>query len=267
MKTSMVLFCMIIVNLITCYSFASDQTSYQKVGSCGLEDVYIFYEFKKDYVIGCEGVARALEFFTVYGYAVDIPIYIYFGQRVTVNDNSLATEQKSIYGYFDPENMIVYMSSLTSPFVTDPKKVYLRVRVQQQNGFRKQHILEEFHRSIVAHEIAHLLTQHNFNLQFVAISNSHIKMGRGVQEYIASVVQLATMEPSLRKSILERYDPQIIIDHEQQINGMLFSCNPQQFSIMSYRHFHLQNRFQQNLLLDRIFSNDLNPDLAFEIDL
>ena len=61
--------------------------------------------------------------------------------------------------------------------------------------------------------------------------------------------------------------PEIIFDDEQQINSILFTCNPEKFGIMSYRHFYSMNTIQQRLLLDRIFSNDLNPDLVSDLDL
>ena len=98
------------------------------------------------------------------------------------------------------------------------------------------------------------------------MSKPYARMGHGVHEYIASIVQLSTMDATLRQRILEQYEPQLFFDREEQINIIFYSCDPQKFNIMSFRHFHIQNKSQQQILLDRIFSNDMNPDLAFEFD-
>jgi hypothetical protein len=166
--------------------------------------------------------------------------------------------------------MSVYISSLTSPFVVDQKRVYLRIENRTETDNERQQrrlILEEFHRSMVTHEVAHLYAQHNFNLRSVEPTQNFTKMGHGVHEYIASVAQLSTIESTLRQRILQLYDPQVIFDHEEQINIICFACNPEKFNIMSFRHFHGLNKSLQQNLLDRILSNELNPDLIFEIDL
>lgn len=269
MKTFTVLVICVIVSLLSSYSCASNQNLDLKVGSCGYENIAIYYVIKEDYLIGCEGIARAKIFFINYGYAVDIPISIYFSQRISVNLTTPRTIQEQIYGYFDPKNMSVYMSSLTSSFVVDPKRVYLRIENRTETDNERQQralILEEFHRSVVTHEVAHLYAQHNFNLRSVEPSQTFSKMGHGVHEYIASVVQLNTMESTLRQRILQLYDPQVIFDREEQINIICFACNPEKFNIMSFRHFHGLSKSQQQNLLDRILANELNPDLIFEME-
>ena len=269
MKTFTVFVFGIIVSLLSCCAFTSDQISDLKVASCGHKNISIFYKIKADYLIGCEGIARAKNFFTNYGFAVGSPIRIYFRQRVTANVSGPTAGEEQIYGYYNPRTMSVYISSLSSPFVTESKGAYLRIEYQKDSGISKQQrrqILEEFHRSVVTHEIAHLLAQHNFNLRSVEMSDPHAKMGHGVHEYIASIVQLSTMESTLRQRILQQYDPQLFFDREEQINIIFFACDPQNFNIMSFRHFHSQSKSQQQILLDRIFSNDLNPDLVFDLD-
>ena len=187
MKTFTVLIFGIIVSLLSYFSFASDQPSDLKVDSCGHDNIAIFYEIKADYLIGCDGIARAKKFFTNYGYAVDIPIHMYFRQRVTVDVKIPEADQEQIYGCFDSKTMSVYISSLASPFVRDSDRVFFRIE------FQPGCMLEEYHRSVVAHEFAHLFAQHNFNLRADA-GLSIPNMGHGVQEYIALVVQLRSME-------------------------------------------------------------------------
>jgi len=269
MKTLTVLGFIITVCLFSSYGLASNQYTDLKMGSCGHENVTISYVIKADYLIGCEGITRARNFFANFGYAVDIPIHIYFRQRVSVGDNTSMAGQEDIYGYFDPKTMSVYLSSLTSPFVTDPERMYLRTVNQKRadiNKLQSSLITEEIHRSVVTHEVAHLYAQYNFNLRSIDTSKRVAKMGHGVQEYIASVVQLSTMDSTHRKSILQRYDPQVVFSYEQQINVIFYACNPQKFSIMAFRHFYNLEKSQQKVLLDRILSNELNPDLVFEFD-
>lgn len=269
MKIITVLLIGVIVSLLSSYSFASNQNLDLNVGSCGHENITIYYVIKEDYLTGCEGVARTKTFFTNYGYAVDIPVRIYFKQRINVNATTPRVSQELIYGCFDSTKMSIYMSSLTSPFVIDPKRVYFRIEHRTETDNERQQrrlILEEFHRSVITHEVAHLYSQHNFNLRSTGSSQTFNKMGHGVHEYIASVVQLSTMESTLLQRILQLYDPQVIFDHEEQINIISFACNPEKFNIMSFRHFHGLNKSQQQNLLDRILSNTLNPDLVFEFD-
>ncbi len=158
---------------------------------------------------------------------------------------------------------------MTPSFVTDSQTIYLRIRIGEDPDSTEQSktVAEEFHRSVITHEVAHLLAQHNFNLMSAEISTDQQTMGHGVQEYIASVVQLSSVEPTLRWRILQQYDPQIIFDHEEQINYLVYACDPQIYLIMSFRHFRSLNTSQQKDILDRIFSNDLSPDLAFEFEL
>ncbi len=270
MKAFTVLVLFVIVSLLSYSCFTSNQNTDLNVFFCGYENVTISYEKKKDYLIGCEGIARAKNFFANYGYAVDVPVRLYFKQRVIIAIDLPETNQKQIYGYFDPKTMSVHVSSLGSAFVLEQEKVRFRLGLPKktENVKRQRRLmLEEFHRSSIAHEVAHLYSQHNFNLQSPKTNKTVAKMGHGVQEYIASVVQLSTMESTLCQNILRLYVPEIIFDDEQQINVILYVCDPEMFCIMSFRHFQSMNINQQRIFLDRIFSNNLNPDLVFNFDL
>lgn len=270
MKPFTVLVLLVIEIFLSCYCFASSQNTYLKVGFCGYQNVIISYDKREDYLIGCEGIVRAKTFFANYGYAVDVPVRLYFKQRVIIAIDLPETNQKQIYGYFDPKTMSVHVSSLASAFVLDQEKVRFRIGLPKKTEnvtTQRRLMLEEFHLSSIAHEVAHLYSQHNFNLQSPKANKTVAKMGHGVQEYIASVVQLSTMESTLRQNILRLYVPEIIFDDEQQINMILYVCDPEMFCIMSFRHFQSMNINQQRIFLDRIFSNNLNPDLVFNFDL
>jgi hypothetical protein len=266
MKTFTVLILNVIVLLLTYYGFASNQNPDKRVGSCGHYNILISYENPEDYLAGCEGIERAKRFFTYFGYTVDIPIHIYFRQQVNVKINGSNADQKQIYGCCNPQNMSIYLTSLSSPFVNDPERVYLGIGFKAATDIVNKQIrqvIEEFHRSFVAHEVTHLFAQHIFNRRFSEASQPYTTMGHGVQEYVASVVQLSTMEPTLLQRILQNYNPNVIFEYEAQINILSYLLNPQDFVIKSFQHFHSQDNSQQQKLLDRILSNELNPDSVF----
>lgn len=270
MKTFTVPVLLVIVWLLSCSCFASNQATDLQVGFCGYDNIKISYIKRADYLMGCEGIARAKTFFEKYGYTVEVPVRLYFRQRVHAVIGHPGKDKKQIYSCFHPGTMAIHVSSLTSPFVEDPEKVCFGIghHEETENGKRQRRLIrEEFHRSIITHEVAHLYSQHNFNLQSSRAPRTATQMGHGVHEYIASVVQLSTMEPALRQRILQSYLPEIIFDDEQQINMVLYACDPEKFCIMSFRHFYSMNENQQRIFLDRIFSNTLNPDLVFDLAL
>ncbi len=222
------------------------------------QDNVIYYEIEKDYLLACEGIVSAEDFFSSQGFSVDTPIFLYFVNQALFKEQIV--NYQSTYGYFDPKTMSVFIRSITSPFARNSEKKYFRVKLQ--SGVMR----EAYHKSVVAHEIAHLLAQHNYNQQTSAAPDLP-NMGNGVQEYIAAVVQLRSMESALLKLILQQYKPEIIFDDEQEINIVLFSFDPAQYGIMAYRHFYSMTPTQQRLFLERIFSGSLDPDLNLDLDL
>jgi hypothetical protein len=58
-----------IVSFFSFYVFASNQTSDMKAASCGHKTISIFFKVTADYLIACEGIERAKNFFASYGYA------------------------------------------------------------------------------------------------------------------------------------------------------------------------------------------------------
>jgi len=232
-----------------------------KNGSCGRENTIVFYRHKTDYKIGCNGISRAERFFKNFGFSTDTPIAVFFEFRVPVDQEIYDPDQ--IWGYFSIRSLYVLLPSNISPFLNNTGTHFFRVEVNKKNH------LEELITSTVAHEIAHLLTLHNFEIQTNLPLEPHLKqkMGTAVQEYIASIVQFCSMQRNYREEIIAQFDPNLIFNHEQEINNLLFSHSPQEFYIMSYRHFLSKDSDMQREILDRIFTNKLNPDSVFEINL
>lgn len=256
MKTLSLLFFCFVVILYHVFALNPVHSTEGKTGTCGHPNISISYDLEADYLIACDAIIKAKTFFQRCGYDVDTPISLYFGDHITVNNSFLG--HTPIYGYFDPRSMSIFISSLTSPFIKNSSKEHFKI------DFQPAIMQAEYHRSVVAHEVAHLLAQHNFNLQTASLKPSP-KMGHGVQEYIAHVVQFSSMTPALLQRILEQYSSEIAFTSEQQINYLLYACDPEIFAIMSYHHFHSIPQTQQRALLDQIFANGLNPDLAFKL--
>ena len=83
------------------------------------------------------------------------------------------------------------------------------------------------YRSFGVHEIAHAVADDNFQVSPVPWL---------AQEYIAAVVQFATMDPALRSRILERYHLSGF-DTPASISSIYYQLDPGAFAIKSYLHY------------------------------
>jgi hypothetical protein len=258
-----VIVCFIVISLSSsyCYAFVL------KKDSCGSDHLTIYFSDYEDYRIGCCGYKYAKKFFTSYGYSVDVPITIHFEPSIIIDGCNDGYNRESVYGYSNPNSMTIHIRSLTSPLISNQEREYFRIKYDKKDWILSDLRLQTFHGSVVAHEVAHLFAQHNFNQQSNENQDPSSLMGRGVQEYIASVAQLSLFDYKvfLNYDILQKYERSIKFDYEEQINSALFSISPQEFVIMSFRHFQSLSRAEQKIFLDRIISGELNPDLNFDL--
>ena len=81
--------------------------------------------------------------------------------------------------------------------------------------------------SFVSHETAHAVAEQNFAVGVRRQTAS---------EYIAMVVQLATLPPDLRKVILDHYDAKGF-DDASEISMILYDFDPAVFAVKAYRHY------------------------------
>ena len=249
--------------LLVSATFASIET---KSGTCNKDNVSISYTFKEDYSIGCEGVKRAELFFKNWGFSIDSPVNIVFKKNVKVK---YFGEEIIVYGYFERSTMTVYMSSLTSPLVSNPDRKNFKIKPHKFPGLsesQRNMMALEFHKSVVAHEVGHLYAQHNFNI----LNNKkslHMVMGHGVHEYIAYLVQLTTMDRSLKDMVLSQYKTNDSFDMDSHINALIHGHDPHGFGIKSYHHFSIMSDSAKKNFLERILSNQFNPDSIMEIPL
>ena len=80
--------------------------------------------------------------------------------------------------------------------------------------------------SFISHETAHAVAEQNFVVGAPHPASS---------EYIAAVVQMATLPAELRNAILDRYSAQGFGAGE--ISTLLYEFNPAVFTVMAYRHY------------------------------
>lgn len=236
---------------------AQSEPPQARIDFCGHENISIYYEVEDDYLHACEGIARAEKFFHQHNYAIsDDQITLCFSPPVIFDEDS--NFLKDAYGYCKPGSKSIFLRSISSPFIRNPEKDFFKLKLESEI------MLKEHHISIIAHEIAHIFAQYNFDL-LAEFESEILKMGTGVQEYIAYVVQLSSLEDNFLKQILQQYDPRDIFSHEHQINAFVFALDPEKFGIMAYRHFYSLSPNQQRDILKRIFSNELNPNHLLEI--
>ena len=250
--------------LLASATFAKVKT---KIGTCNKNNVSIYYTFNEDYSIGCEGVKRAESFFKLWGFSIDSPINIVFKKNVKVK---YFGEEIIVYGYFERSSMTVYMSSLTSSLVNNPDRKNFKIKPHQFPGLSESQrniMALEFHKSVVAHEVGHLYAQHNFNIFNNNKKNLHITMGHGVHEYIAYLVQLTTMDSSLKDMVLSQYKTNYSFDMDSHINALIHGYDPHRFGIKSYHHFSIMPDNAKKIFLERILHNQFNPDSAMEVPL
>jgi hypothetical protein len=84
----------------------------------------------------------------------------------------------------------------------------------------------DLYRSFVAHELAHAIAHPNFVRRPVASAH----------EYIAYTVQLASMPPALRETVL-RNVPTQAFGHPREIDEVMLAIDPNRFAVKSYLHF------------------------------
>jgi hypothetical protein len=82
--------------------------------------------------------------------------------------------------------------------------------------------------SYVSHEVAHAVAEQHFAAGVRRLTAS---------EYIAGVVQLMTMEPSLRAEILARFSGLSPYRSADEISSLYYLMAPGQFAVKVYRHY------------------------------
>jgi len=83
------------------------------------------------------------------------------------------------------------------------------------------------YRSLVSHEVAHLVAHHNFKISEPSIQ---------AKEYIAYVSQFSTMESVLRKKVLSQF-PCEAFEGDWQMATTIYMFDCMGFGVRAYQHF------------------------------
>lgn len=174
---------------------------------CGSQKTTIVAADGSDVALACEGAAAAISFLKAQGLDVDTEINIEIVPTVTEDGTCEAA------GYFyASEGKILVLN------YTEFRKFEQWLRVP---------ISDSIYKGLVAHEVAHLIAMHNFEVPKPTIQ---------AQEYVAYVTTLATLEPDLRELIFLQFTGDGY-ETEQQMNTTVYLCNPMRFGVEAYRHF------------------------------
>jgi hypothetical protein len=180
-----------------------------KVGHrpCPNSKVVVAAAQPEDWETACRGAIDAITFLEANGFR--------YGGLINIHIVSRMAEKKThhIFGFFDSRDERVHILKFSA----------IR-RMVQVFGLP---IDRDLYRSIVTHEVAHLIANHNFTMKSPA---------RAAQEYIDYVTQLATMHPSLRKRVLVCFSGPGF-ENTREINSLVFALAPDAFAVMAYRHF------------------------------
>jgi len=164
----------------------------------------------EDCETACTAVIDALSFLEANGFRLPGPIHIDPMERIT--EGVLA----DALGYFDSQTVRVYVRNFSAS-----------QEAVQRLGIFGLPMNRDLYRSIVVHEAAHLIADHNFTME---------SPSPAAQEYIAYVTQLATMPTHLRDRILTNF-PGEGFRTSTQINLIIYMFSPKKFAVGAYRHF------------------------------
>lgn len=169
---------------------------------------------KRDATLACEAALAATDFLGRHGLNVQVPI------RIAIVDDYPQSLRRvghsSAFGYFVESENRAYILS----------RAACSRRTMDQPPFGEA-FGTDLYRSFVVHEVAHIIVAANHSAE-IASTVAH--------EYVAYVVQLSTMPPSLRERIvanagLEPYKS------FGEMSELYYALNPEAFAIKVYGHF------------------------------
>ena len=177
---------------------------------CPNSKVVVALSQPEDCEIACTGAIDAISFLEINGLRLAGPIHIHPMGRIPEGVSADAL------GYFDSRTVRIHVKNFSAP-----------QEAVQGLGILGLPMDRDLYRSLVVHEVAHLIAIHNFTME---------SPSRVAQEYIAYVTQLATMPPGLRDRILTIF-PGEGFRTSTHINSLIYMISPEKFAVGAYRHF------------------------------
>lgn len=160
--------------------------------------------------IACEAAADAVGLMAAHGFAVEAPI------EIEVVGELAGGAGPHVVGQFSAADGRVRIRTLADA-ARSPG---------EQTGFGVP-MTPELYRSFIAHEVAHAVAQRNFTGPRPSLE---------AHEYIACVVQFATMAPDLRDRLLAAIDTRAFA-RDEEISGTLYLIAPGVFAAKAWLHF------------------------------
>ncbi len=203
--------------------------------NCGTSHLRIHYFHPVDRDHACEAWRRVSAFLLDgHGLRVTAPVELIFAERVELD---FGPQRFRVLGHYDRMARIVRVTSMTADWLREPDRLMFRLPIN-----------EEMHTSVVAHELAHAVLLDNFRVAHP---------GRACGEYLAYVVQLATMEPGMRERVLAQYEEGDFASLDN-ITEICHLMRPHEFGVRAYRHFAREGH---GYMLELILSGGLQTDL------
>lgn len=182
-------------------------TSADARAQCQFELLRVVVHGDHDAADVCAGAHRALSFFAGHGLGLREPVTLEVVAQLPAPAPSTAA------GVFLAGDRRIYMLSYSA---------FHRFRT-----WFKLPIDRAMYQSLAAHEVAHAITEANFQIAHPSIH---------AREYLAYVALFATMTPALRTRILNAIPGQGFED-EGRISFIVYMFDPMLFGAQSYRHY------------------------------
>lgn len=192
--------------------------------ACPVPGVTVFSDSAEEGELACQAIGTTLEFMRRQGFRVDA--------RFTLDlvNRPLSLHGNEVKGTYDSRRFHIEVPSLSQA----------QLMAQRHQPFRMS-MCHAMWQSFIAHEVAHAVAQANFR-----VSKPQLE----AHEYIAYVVQIATLPEALRQQLLVEFDSQAF-QHERQISQIFLQLAPEVFAVKAYRHYLAQpdpEAFFQRLL-------------------
>ncbi len=197
---------------------------------CTDSNASVFSDSTNDAQLACQSVGKTLDFMKSMGFNIDT--------RFTIElvDHTLRLHGSEVTGTYDSGHLRIKVPSFSQAQVVSGRHAPFGMTMSYSVW-----------QSFIAHEVAHAVAQENFRVE---------RPGIAAHEYIAYVVQLATLPKETREVLLEGYDNSAF-RHERQISRVFLELDPEVFSVKAYRHYLAQpdpSVFFQRLLSKKLSS-------------
>lgn len=204
-------------------------------GRCPDAPLRVSYTHAADLRRACDAWRRVADFLVVErGLRVAAPIDLVFVDRVELD---LGPEKLRVLGHYDRTRRLARITSSSAGWLREPDRLMFGLPVDG-----------ELHTSLIVHELSHAVLLDNYR---VAVP------GRVCGEYVAYVVQLATMQQATREQVLSAYGPGDFGTLEE-ITEVCHLLNPHEFGVRAWRHFAREGHAY---ILDLILSGRVGVDL------